>query len=74
MTLAPHTADVERYDDLPAGNRRRILGSLIGVVIVKLDHARVPVEDRGTILWRGEGPDDLPRRGRENGPVCLYVS
>ena len=63
---------IESYDDLPIEDRRRILGSSIDAVIVRRDDASVPVEDRVTILWRGEGPDDLPRRGRDNGPVRAY--
>ena len=63
---------IEGYDDLPIEDRRRILGSSIDAVIVRRDDASVPVEDRVTILWRGEGPDDLPRRGRDNGPVRAY--
>ncbi len=64
---------IESYDDLPIEDRRRILGSSIDAVIVRRDDASVPIEDRVTILWRGEGPDDLPRRGRDNGPVRAYT-
>jgi site-specific DNA recombinase len=73
--LAPAAGSdaIEGYDDLPVGDRRRILGSSIDAVIVKRDDASVPVERRVTILWRGEGPDDLPRRGRDNGPVRAYA-
>lgn len=60
---------IELYDELPIAERKRILGSSIDAVIVKRGHARVPIEERVTILWRGEGPDDLPRRGRDNGSV-----
>ena len=60
---------VESYDELPIQDRKRILGSSIDAVIVKRGHSRIPIEDRVTILWRGEGPNDLPRRGRDNGPV-----
>jgi site-specific DNA recombinase len=63
---------IESYDDLPVEDRRRILGSSIDAVIVKRDDARVPIEERVTILWRGEAPEDLPRRGRDNGPVRAY--
>jgi site-specific DNA recombinase len=63
---------VERYEELPIEDRKRILGSSIDAVIVRRGHARVPIEDRVRILWRGEGPDDLPRRGRDNGPVRPY--
>jgi hypothetical protein len=65
--------NIERYDDLPVADRKRILGSSIDAVIVKRAHSRVPIEERVTILWRGEGPDDLPRRGRDNGPVRSYT-
>jgi hypothetical protein len=64
---------IESYDDLPVEDRRRILGSSIDAVIVRRADARVvPLEERVTILWRGEGPEDLPRRGRDNGPVRAY--
>jgi site-specific DNA recombinase len=64
---------IELYDELPIAERKRILGSSIDAVIVKRGNARVPIEQRVTILWRGEGPDDLPRRGRDNGPVRRFV-
>lgn len=64
---------VERYDELPIEDRKRILGSSIDAVIVKRGHARISIDDRVTILWRGEGPDDLPRRGRDNGPIRPYI-
>ncbi len=70
---APNAEAVERYADLPIEERKRILGSSIDAVIVKRGSIRDPIEDRVTILWRGEGPDDLPRRGRDNGPVRPYV-
>ncbi len=53
----------------PPSNVERIIKSRI----VKRTEARTPVERRVTILWRGEGPDDLPRRGRDNGPVRPYA-
>jgi DNA invertase Pin-like site-specific DNA recombinase len=71
--LAPDSKTIESYDELPIEDRKRILGSSIDAVIVKRAAARTPVEDRVTILWRGEGPDDLPRRGRDNGPVRPYT-
>lgn len=71
---AANIETVESYEELPIEDRKRILGSSIDAVIVKRGHARVPIEDRVTILWRGEGPDDLPRRGRDNGPIRAYVA
>lgn len=67
------TEEVACYDDLPLTDRKRILGSSIDAVIVRRAHSRIPIEERVTILWRGEGPDDLPRRGRDNGPVRPYT-
>jgi hypothetical protein len=70
---APDAGIIERYADLPIQERKRILGSSIDAVIVKRGHKRVPIEERVTILWRGEGPEDLPRAGRDNGLVRPYL-
>jgi site-specific DNA recombinase len=64
---------IEGYDDRPVEERKRILSSSIDAVIVKRADAQVPLDERVTILWRGEGPDDLPRRGRDNGPIRPYA-
>jgi site-specific DNA recombinase len=64
---------IESYNELPIVDRKRILGSSIDAIIVKRAHARMPIEERVTILWRGEGPEDLPRRGRDNGPVRPFM-
>ncbi len=64
---------IERYDELTISERKQILSSSIDAIIVSRGNARVPIEKRVTILWRGEGPDDLPRRGRDNGPVRAYA-
>jgi len=71
--MVPPAAGAGRYDDLPVGYGRCIFSTSIGVVIAKRDHASFPVEDWLTILCYSEGPDDLPRRGRDNGPVRAYV-
>lgn len=62
------------YDALCIEDRKHVLASSIDAVIVKRGHSRIPIEDRVTVLWRGEGPDDLPRRGRDNGPVRSYIA
>ena len=66
---AASTTQILVYDELPVAERKRIIGSSIDAIIVKRGHARILIEERVTILWRGEGPDDLPRRGRDNGPI-----
>lgn len=69
----PSAEAIEGYDELPVEERKRILSSSIDAVIVKRGDARVPVDERVAILWRGEGPNDLPRRGRDNGPIRPYA-
>jgi site-specific DNA recombinase len=71
--LAPNAETIESYDELPIEERKRILSSSIDAVIVKRADTRASIETRVSILWRGEGPDDLPRRGRDNGPVRPYA-
>jgi site-specific DNA recombinase len=66
--------ETDEYHELPIDVRKRVLAGAVDAVIVKRGHARIPVEDRVTILWRGEGPDDLPRRGRDNGPIRSYIA
>jgi DNA invertase Pin-like site-specific DNA recombinase len=73
LACTPRGGSVETYDELTIEERKRVLGSSIDAVIVGRGHSRVPIEQRVTILWRGEGPQDLPRRGRENGPVRPYI-
>jgi hypothetical protein len=71
--LTPSAEVIEGYDQLPVAERKRILSSSIDAVVVRPGHTREPVAERITILWRGEGPEDLPRPGRENGPVRPYL-
>jgi site-specific DNA recombinase len=73
MAQSIGTIAIESYDDLSVPERRRILGSSIDAVIAERAPWQVPMAERVTILWRGEGPDDLPRRGRDNGPVRSYA-
>lgn len=69
----PGVGEIDRYDQLPVADRKRIIGASIDAVIVTRGHSRTPIRDRVTVLWRGEGPDDLPRRGRNNGPIRPYT-
>ncbi len=72
--ITPNADVIDRYDELPLEDRKRIIGSSIDAVIVRRVDARVPIHEQVTILWRGEGPEDLPRRGRANGPVRPYFA
>lgn len=64
---------IASYDELSIEERKRILSSSIDAVIVKPGSVSTPLAERVTILWRGKGPDDLPRRGCDNGPTRPYM-
>jgi len=62
--------DLGEWEDFDTAERRQVLANLTdGVFVRRSGGLRVPVESRVWIAWRGTGPDDLPRRGRANGPV-----
>jgi DNA invertase Pin-like site-specific DNA recombinase len=55
----------EAWPELSTAERRELMRPTIDAVMVRsLGRGTVPVEDRVSILWRGEAPDDFPRRGR----------
>lgn len=58
------------YLGLPIEGRRRVLAGFIDCVMVRKSVGRGRnvdgVETRTRILWRGEAPDDLPRKRRAN--------
>lgn len=60
----------KRYLELPPAQQRRVLAGFIDCVMVRRSRGRGrnvdPVETRTRILWRGEAPDDLPRKRRAN--------
>lgn len=65
----PPVADLQMWwNSLPVGSKRRYLKVAIDAVMIQTVGGRttVPVEDRSRILWRGQAPVDLPRRGRTN--------
>lgn len=55
----------DHYLALPTADRRQVLGEMIDAVFVRRSRGRGanvdPIENRVLILWRGEGPADLPR-------------
>jgi site-specific DNA recombinase len=51
------------WPDLSVPERRQVLAATIDVVFVRRGK-RLPLDERALILWHGEAPDDLPRRGR----------
>lgn len=60
----------ELYLGLPVEERRQVLAGFLDCVMVRKSRGRGrnvdPVETRTRILWRGEAPDDLPRKRRAN--------
>jgi len=50
------------WPELSTAERRELLASTIDAVILR--RGRVPLAQRVHILWRGEMPEDFPRRGR----------
>lgn len=60
----------EAYLALDVDRQRRVLAGFIDCVMVRRSRGRGrnvdPVETRTRILWRGEAPDDLPRKRRAN--------
>ncbi len=60
-----HRVTREHYNDLTVDEKREVLSGLMDVVFVRRSPGRgnraLPVADRARVLWRGEGPDDLPR-------------
>jgi site-specific DNA recombinase len=62
------TGDLESdWPTLSVSEKRHLLTAAVDAVMVRSVRGSgraVPVQDRVLTLWRGEGPDDLPRRGR----------
>ena len=58
------------WPSLPVEVRGRILASAIDAVMVK-PAASGSIENRVRILWRGEAPHDLPRRGHPR-PIAPF--
>jgi hypothetical protein len=57
----------EAWPTLPIAQKRHLLTAAVDAVMVRAVRGSgraVPLEERVLVLWRGQGPDDLPRRGR----------
>lgn len=62
----------EWWEPASTETRIRVLNASIDAVFVR-GPGKSRLEERVLILWRGQGPDDLPRRGRANGPLRSFV-
>jgi site-specific DNA recombinase len=76
---------VEAWPTLTIAEKRALLTASLDAIFVRsAGGANVPVADRTLLLWRGEGPADLPRRGHrvplesfpwpDKAPVKVRVS
>jgi site-specific DNA recombinase len=55
---------IEAWTTLNVAEKRALLTASLDAIFIRSGGgANVPVSDRTLLLWRGEGPDDLPRRG-----------
>jgi DNA invertase Pin-like site-specific DNA recombinase len=62
----PSATDLEAvWPDLDVSERRHLLQAGLDAVFIR--RGRVPIVDRARVLWRGEGPADLPGPGRRLG-------
>lgn len=60
--LPPIATLRKTWSTLSLDERRRILGGGIDAIMLRSGR-RLPIEKRVLILWRGQVPDDFPRRG-----------
>jgi len=65
----------DHYLGLPVDERREVLGGFIDTVMVRPSKGRGrnvdPIKRRVRVLWRGQGPSDLPRRRMVN-PIVSF--
>jgi site-specific DNA recombinase len=74
ISLTPSNL-IEAWPELTIAERRQILTAAIDAVFIRSVRGsgrQRPVGERVMILWRGEAPDDLPRRGRRV-PLASYA-
>jgi site-specific DNA recombinase len=54
---------LEAWPALSVAEKRVLLTASLDAVFVRRTGANVSVDDRALVLWRGEAPSELPRRG-----------
>lgn len=65
---------VSSWPDLELGEKRHILAGTIDAIFLRRSTRQglSALSDRALILWAGEGPDDLPGRGRKIGALAPF--
>ncbi len=71
LALTP-AALVDAWPTLTVSERRTLLTASVDAVFVRRTGPNVAVERRTLVLWRGEAPEDLPRRGHRV-PLASFV-
>jgi site-specific DNA recombinase len=67
--LAIPSGDI--WSELSTAEKRRVMAEGIDCVFLRRT-GRAPISDRALVLWRGEAPDDLPRRGLSPVPPVPF--
>jgi site-specific DNA recombinase len=65
---------LEAWPSLNVPEKRHLLSASIDAVMIRAVRGlgrAVPIEERVLVLWRGQAPDDLPRRGRRQ-PLAAF--
>lgn len=57
----------DAWPGLEVRERQRVLKSMMDCIVLR--GGRLAIERRAVVLWRGEAPDDLPRRGLRRVPL-----
>jgi hypothetical protein len=63
---------LEAWAGLGAAEKRTLLTASVDAVMVRRTGANVAVADRALLLWRGQAPDDFPRRGHRV-PLASFI-
>jgi site-specific DNA recombinase len=66
---------LEAWPSLSVSEKRHLLTAAVDAVVIRAVRGSgraVPVEERVHILWRGQGPDDFPGRGRRM-PLASFL-
>jgi DNA invertase Pin-like site-specific DNA recombinase len=76
--VGAHGLTAEALRALPREEKQQVVRAFVDVVFLRPAqggrgrHAS-PVNDRALILWKGDGPSDLPRPRRRGGPIQPFI-
>ena len=76
--VGAHGLTTEALRALPREEKQQVIRAFVDVIFLRPAqggrgrHAS-PVNDRALILWKGDGPSDLPRPRRRGGPIQPFI-